>query len=47
MDVKVDRSEQGWEVAVVPVKLTAKGKELFGIEEMVRSSYGPKRRCHR
>lgn len=36
MDVKVDRSEQGWEVAVVPVQLTPKGKELFKMDEMVR-----------
>lgn len=35
MDVKVDRSEQGWEVAVVPVTLTGKGKELFQLDEMV------------
>lgn len=35
MDVTVDRSHDGWEVAVVPVTLTEKGKELFGLEEMV------------
>lgn len=36
MDVKVDRSDKGWEVSVVPVVLTEKGKALFGIEHMVR-----------
>lgn len=35
MGVKVNKSNEGWEVAVVPVTLTDKGKELFGIEEMV------------
>ncbi|KAK4544462.1 hypothetical protein LTR36_004353 [Oleoguttula mirabilis] len=34
MDVKVDRSDKGWEVSVVPVTLTEKGKALFGIEHM-------------
>ena len=37
MDVKVARSDKGWEVAVVPVTLTEKGKELFQLEEMVWS----------
>lgn len=36
MDVKVDRSDKGWEVAVVKVQLTKKGKELFGLEDLVR-----------
>ncbi|KAF2788734.1 class I glutamine amidotransferase-like protein [Melanomma pulvis-pyrius CBS 109.77] len=27
--VKVGRSEEGWEIAVLPVEMTAKGKELF------------------
>lgn len=40
LDVKVDRSDRGWEVSVTPVQLTAKGKELFGVEELVRSSSG-------
>ncbi|GAB7362741.1 hypothetical protein MBLNU230_g3047t1 [Neophaeotheca triangularis] len=34
MDVKVDRSDRGWEVSVCPVQLTPKGKELFGVEEL-------------
>ncbi|KAK4574650.1 hypothetical protein LTR86_001491 [Recurvomyces mirabilis] len=34
MDVKVDRSDKGWEVSVVPVDLTTKGKELFGVERL-------------
>jgi len=37
MGVKVDRSDRGWEVSVSPVQLTEKGKELFGVEELVRS----------
>jgi hypothetical protein len=36
MGVKVDRSDKGWEVAVVDVDLTPKGKELFGLERLVR-----------
>jgi len=35
MDVKVARSDRGWEVSVSPVQLTKKGKELFGVEELV------------
>ncbi|TKA83155.1 hypothetical protein B0A55_00729 [Friedmanniomyces simplex] len=34
MDVKVDRSDRGWEVSVTPVRLTGKGSELFGVEEL-------------
>ncbi|RMZ72553.1 class I glutamine amidotransferase [Pyrenophora seminiperda CCB06] len=29
LGVKVGRSDHGWEIAVLPVQLTAKGKELF------------------
>ena len=36
LDVKVGRSTDGWEVAVVPVDLTEKGKQLFGIPQLVR-----------
>jgi len=35
MDVKVDRSDRGWEVSVSPVQLTEKGQELFGVKELV------------
>lgn len=35
MDAKVARSEKGWEVAVVPVTLTAKGREIFQMDHMV------------
>lgn len=45
MDVKVDRSDRGWEVSVCPVQLTGKGKELFGVEELV--SLASKLRCWR
>ncbi|KAK5688454.1 hypothetical protein LTS10_000432 [Elasticomyces elasticus] len=34
MDVKVDRSDRGWEVSVTPVQLTEKGKALFGVKEL-------------
>jgi hypothetical protein len=35
LDQKVGRSDRGWEVSVTPMQLTAKGKELFGVEELV------------
>lgn len=35
LDVKVDRSDKGWEVSVCPVTLTEKGKALFGIQDLV------------
>ncbi|CAK1358493.1 putative glutamine amidotransferase-like protein [Cercospora beticola] len=34
MDVKVDRSDRGWEISVSKVQLTEIGKRLFGLEEM-------------
>nr|POE71963.1 putative glutamine amidotransferase-like protein c13c5.04 [Quercus suber] len=34
MKTKVDRSNRGWEISVVPVTLTAKGKELFRREDL-------------
>ncbi|RAL65779.1 hypothetical protein DID88_005444 [Monilinia fructigena] len=34
LGVKVDRSDKGWEVSVTPVELTAKGKEIFGLESL-------------
>lgn len=36
MDMKVQRNDKGWEVAVLPIDLTQKGKELFGLERLVR-----------
>ena len=39
---KCGRSNRGWEVAVTEVDLTAKGKEIFGLDKMV--SFGL-RRC--
>ncbi|EME78413.1 uncharacterized protein MYCFIDRAFT_36932 [Pseudocercospora fijiensis CIRAD86] len=33
LGVKVDRSERGWEVSVVDVRLTEKGKEVLGMEK--------------
>lgn len=35
LEQKVGRSERGWEVSVTPMELTAKGKELFGVQELV------------
>jgi GMP synthase-like glutamine amidotransferase len=35
LDQKVGRSDRGWEVSVTPMQLSAKGKELFGVEELV------------
>jgi GMP synthase-like glutamine amidotransferase len=34
---KVGRSDGGWEISVTPMQLTAKGKELFGLDEVVSS----------
>nr|OQO18166.1 hypothetical protein B0A51_13349 [Rachicladosporium sp. CCFEE 5018] len=34
MGVKVALSDRGWEVSVTPVQLTAKGKDLFKVEEL-------------
>ena len=35
MDAKVDRSDRGWELSVTDVKLTPKGKEIFGLKGLV------------
>ena len=35
LDVKVDRSDKGWEISVTDVKLTEQGRRLFGIDELV------------
>ena len=43
MDVKVARSEQGWEVAVTPMLLTPKGKEIFRLEEVVSCCFSSQR----
>lgn len=40
LDVKVDRSDRGWEISVTDVKLTEQGRRLFGIDELV-STYRP------
>lgn len=31
LDARVDRSDAGWEVSVTPMRLTAKGREIFGV----------------
>jgi GMP synthase-like glutamine amidotransferase len=33
--VKVGRSDDGWEISVLPVQLTAKGKEIFQQDTLV------------
>jgi len=35
---KVGRSEGGWEVSVLPVELTQKGKEIFQQDTLVRGN---------
>jgi hypothetical protein len=37
MGVKVARSDTGWEISVTPMELTAKGKDLFKQDSLVRS----------
>ena len=34
MGARVDRSDRGWEISVVPMSLTSRGKELFGQDDM-------------
>ena len=42
MGVKVGKSDRGWEVSVMDMELTEKGKELFGKEKLVCLRYcGP------
>lgn len=41
MGAKVGRSDQGWEIAVCDMELTEKGKEVFGLEKIVRESTLP------
>jgi GMP synthase-like glutamine amidotransferase len=35
LGVMPTRSHKGWEVAVTPVQLTDKGKQIFGLESLV------------
>ena len=32
---KVGRSDGGWEISVTPMQLTEKGRQLFGVQELV------------
>lgn len=41
MGAKVGRSDQGWEIAVCDMELTEKGKEIFGLEKIVRGGHSP------
>jgi GMP synthase-like glutamine amidotransferase len=36
LGVKVGRSDNGWEISVLPMELTAKGKEIFQQDTLVR-----------
>lgn len=45
MEVPVERGDKGWEVSVTPVQLTDKGRELFGVEELVRTGDEGDRAC--
>ena len=38
MDVKVARSDRGWEASVCEVELTGKGREVFGKDKLVNIS---------
>lgn len=38
LGAKVGRSDNGWEIAVLPVELTAKGKEVFQQDSLVSLS---------
>lgn len=38
LDVKVDRSDRGWEISVTDVKLTEQGRRVFKIDELVSIS---------
>jgi GMP synthase-like glutamine amidotransferase len=35
LGVKVGRSDDGWEISVLPMELTAKGKEIFQQDSIV------------
>jgi GMP synthase-like glutamine amidotransferase len=35
LGVKVGRSDDGWEISVLPVELSAKGKEIFQQDTLV------------
>jgi GMP synthase-like glutamine amidotransferase len=35
LGVRVGRSDDGWEISVLPVELSAKGKEIFQQETLV------------
>ena len=39
MGAKVGRNPDGWEAAVSDVQLSEKGKELFGLDKLVRSPW--------
>jgi GMP synthase-like glutamine amidotransferase len=36
LGAKVARGEQGWEVSVTPLELTSLGKDIFGVDTLVR-----------
>lgn len=46
MGAPLGKSDKGWEVAVTEVDLTDKGKEIFGLDKMVRECQIPILSCH-
>jgi hypothetical protein len=45
MGVNVLRNEAGWEIAVLPMELTGKGKELFKKDVVVSHRHFHHMRC--
>jgi hypothetical protein len=41
LDAPVGRNEKGWEAAVNAVELSPKGKEIFGVDKLVRHYFLP------
>lgn len=41
LGAKVGRSDNGWEISVLPVELTAKGKEIFQQDTLVCLPFSP------
>lgn len=46
LGVKVDRNVKGWELSVTEIRLSEKGREIFGSDTLVSvHSFSPLRRC--
>lgn len=46
LGVKVGRSDDGWEVSVLPVELSARGKEIFQQDTLVSQEASTIDLCH-